>query len=312
MSSKILTFTEASKRHIQNASYGLRYTPKVELPPELLAFDYDPKTSNDEIQNKLFNNKILAAKIIGYNNAENCFVVRLNETFTAKLPFSHSTIQEFFQITNADGLAPYGRCLLSRVVGVQLLEYDSNCFYVTRMPILERTLPLIQELYQNPDSVFLCTVINVSPKSLFVDMGGGIMGHISISNSSRTKCHNLLNWIKKDDVFFATRSALESTCPGSSSFELSRKDIYYQLADYSIVQFGQPLIVKVGEQTANSPGYFVEITPGINGTLDTSEMLNEGICVTAYLRKIRQHTPRKGEEKVCIQPFLYHLQRCSA
>ena len=217
------------------------------------------------------------------------FTVLLSDSVTATMPFKESLIQSHIStvLVNSYGdkiLSFYCRSLLGTYVTVHIKSISTAEIKVTRIPSLWESFSILMEECKKTNSFYKCVVLSIAPKSVFVDIGGGIVGLVPIQNLSCLRYTNLNRWIHVGDSFYAKMDARSEF--NKMKFTLSRKE--YSIATISANTFQKNDIVSVlvGDKVPTNDGYFVELTPGICGIMDSNRVIREGSTALDVISKI--------------------------
>ena len=206
-----------------------------------------------------------------------CFNVKLGKNVYGILYFDDAYIQDtivmtFNLATGQKVPGHYANSLVGTKVKVEVALISNDQILLTRKPLLTKALTSILDYVDHNGKIFFCRVLSFSKKSVFVDIGGGILGNIPISALSWVHYTYIERWVRKGDQFFAN---LVSVRP-SMDFSLSRKSFYSgndNPLDYKVRDI---IPVQVAHSVPKGDGYFVEITPGIAGIMDSQKRLAEG------------------------------------
>lgn len=259
----------------------------IACPPEEITLVFDADKSLEDLENIYRQNLSMCAIIESANIEKEEFIVSLSNSAHAILPFKDCLIQSFMSMTylNPRGeklLSHYSQSIIGKKVSVNITHFSENEIRVTRIPSLEKAYKTILKECENPNSIFQCLVLSCSRRSAFVDMGGGIVGIVPMQELSLVRYSNVSNWITAGDTFYAMLESLDS----DMHFSLSRKA--YSLCEINpkIFEVGDLLTVAIGDRVPTHDGYFVELTPGIAGIMDSKRMLFEGEVTLGIIRKI--------------------------
>ena len=262
----------------------------VACEPEAFALlKYNAMLTHADIVSMYQSSSPLCGFIKSANLEKEEFTVLLSDSVTATMPFKESRIQSHLStvLVNSTGdkiLSFYCKSLIGTYVTVHIHSISGTNFTVSRIPTLWKSFNQIITECQNPNSIYKCVVLSIATKSVFVDIGGGIVGIVPIQNLSCLRYTNLKRWIHVGDSFYAKMDA--SSEFSKMKFTLSRKE--YSIATISANTFQKNDIVSVlvGDKVPTNDGYFVELTPGICGVMDSNRVIREGSTALGVISKI--------------------------
>lgn len=254
------------------------------LPEAFLT--YNRNLTYADVQKAYKSGQALCGKVTKATLHGRIFTVSLSDYVQAYLPFEQAIIQDFIDMTYTKSeddirIGHYASSLIGCNISVHVDSIGPEIL-LTRKPSLEKALKILSESFKNKNAVYSCVVLSCSSNSVFVDMGGGILGCIPIYNLSIVHYKDLRNWIHKGDRFFAKLYY----APSDLKITLSRKDYYANNGDSEQYHKGDILTVAVGQPLYSGDGYFVEITPGIAGIMDSDRKISEGTLLTATIHKV--------------------------
>lgn len=263
------------------------YPKRCPCLPEELELSYTSTLSLKEIEFSRRHQKPLCAIVESYNLSAKCFKVRLSDEFTAILPFTDSVIQDFIAMTKDgdDGIihaGMYTNAMTNRKIKVHVSKITSNGIYVTRKIALNDAYKKITKYISGKNTVFRCSVLSNSSKTVFVDIGGGILGAVAIADLSFVHYADINKWISQKDEFFAC--LVKKT--EDRRFNLSRKEFYAHDGSAFSFKYGDMPVVKISQAVPKGDGYYVEITPGIAGVMDSKKVRHEGQETIGIIHKI--------------------------
>lgn len=264
------------------------YDPRIVLLPEEVALTFDESLSLEDFES-CFRSHTSVCGIVDDVDVENEeFIVELSNSIEAHLPFKESVYQDFIELsyeTNYGEIIPshYSESLIGRKISVYITSFTEDRIEVSRIPSLKNAYEAILEGIKDQSSIFQCYVLSCSRRSAFVDMGGGVLGLIPVKNLSCLMYTDLQYWVQAGDIFSAK---IDSFDKENMKFYLSRKA--YSLSEISPDSFerGDMITVAVGQPVPSCDGYFVEITPGIAGIMDSKRVLLEGEIALGTISKI--------------------------
>ncbi len=216
-----------------------------------------------------------------------CFKVKLGDNLYATLPFEQAFIQDGIEMTHiiSSGLkvpGHYANSIVNTKINVKVTFFSDEEIILTRRPALTEALRQITRQIQRNKITFYCRALSFSRKSVFVDIGGGILGNIPISALSLVHYTDINRWIRKGDCFFANLFQPQI----DNFFTLSRKDFYTQNSFAEELKVHDIITVTVGHRVPKNDGYYVEITPGIAGIIDSFKSIPEGTIKLGVISKI--------------------------
>lgn len=263
------------------------YDPRIALLPEELALTFDESISLEYLES-CYRSHIPVCGIVKDVDIESEeFIVSLSDSIDAYLPFKESTIQNFIElsyeslsgkITTSD----YSNSLIGLKISVHITQFTPERIEISRIHSLTLAYETIMNEITNPNAIFQCYVLSTSKRSAFVDMGGGILGRIPIKELSCLRYSDIDYWVQPGESFAVKLTSIEE----NMQFNLSRKK--YSLSEISADSFkiGDMITVAIGQSVPKGDGYFVEITPGIAGIMDSKRYLYEGEFSIAIISKI--------------------------
>lgn len=256
--------------------------------PEFFRFGYNSQASLEKIRSSYLKKEKIGAIIREADLSRKEFKVSLSDYVEAILPFGECVVQDFIEMTysypgeeTASSLSHYANSLLGTKVFVTITKFSDASITVSRKAALTQAFNEILAESSNPNIVYKCVVLSFSRRAVFVDMGGGIVGLIPAIELSKVFYEDMKNWVEVGDVFWATPYNM----PEDGHFVLSRKDFYARNGEAEDFSEGDIIPVYIGDKVSNSDGYFVEMTPGIAGIMDSHMQLYEGDMILAIIRR---------------------------
>ena len=256
--------------------------------PEFFRFGYDSLATHEKIRSSFLKKETISAIIREANISRKEFKVSLSDYVEATLPFSECVVQDFIEMTYSypgeepdSSLSYYAKSLLGTKVSVTITSFSDASITVSRKQPLKQAYEEILKEKSNPNIVYKCMVLSLSSKAAFVDMGGGIVGLIPAVELSKVFYVNLRNWVEVGDVMWATPYNM----PEDGRFVLSRKNFYAKNGEAEDFSEGDIIPVHIGNRVPGGDGYYVELTPGIAGIMDSPMRLYEGDVILALIKK---------------------------
>ena len=218
-------------------------------------------------------------------NADNqVLIVQLGKDLFARLPFSEVTIYPFRYSKKSTSLLPTNiKCLYHRQIRAKIIAVNGNEIVLSRKKNMEQS-------YNH-----LCTVdhaklfiTQVIPKSVFGDIGDGLVGKMYVSEIS--KAH-----IQKASEYLHPSQAIDVVMLGSDEemrFATSYRQTFpeYNPNDYPI---GTIIKCKVGHwiEVADVSKYYMSVTPQVRGIMQINAhiYLDYGTTVECLVTGANEH-----------------------
>ena len=262
------------------------YDPRIVLLPEELALTFDESISLEQLESCYRTHTSVCGIVEDVDLENREFIISLSNSIEAFLPFKETTIQNFIDLfLELDSgeiiISNYSESLIGRKISVHITDFTQERIEVSRIHSLALAYETIMDSVQDAGALFQCYVLSTSRRSAFVDIGGGIFGRIPIKELSCLRYTDINYWVQPGDSFTAKLETVEN-----NMFTLSRKT--YSLSEITADSFerGDMITVAVGQPVPQGDGYFVEITPGIAGIMDSKRILLEGEIALGIISKI--------------------------
>lgn len=254
----------------------------------------DESIKMEDVNNAFFNKTTLTGRVIEYYSYAKVVVVDLGNGILAKMPYDEVCL-EALKVKYEDPIQ-VREIALKSAIRVKVIQIkDSGEIIVSRKQnIIDYYNQLKQEFDEARNNVngktylfFNAQVVGLSKKSVFFDIGEGLVAICDICEISRVHITETKKWIKKGEWKNIKLKRIEKGLVWCSI-----KDGYP--ADYSALPVKSVVSVKLGEPVYENnkiTGYFVEITPAIAGIADITEEVEHrdyknliGKYVNAYIR----------------------------
>lgn len=186
--------------------------------------------------------------------------VRLGIGLVAILPFAEATIYPLRYSKKKASLLPTNiRCLIKRKIRVKITEVNGDFIAVSRKQNMLEALEYIRNIKRTP-----MYITNVIPKSVFGDIGEGIVGKIIINEVCRSHIKNVREYLSKGQ----TIDVVILEADDEQRFNVSYRQAFkpYCQEDYST---GMVVRGRIGDwiNITDTSHYYVNIAPQVSGIL---------------------------------------------